>query len=531
MSDRVGLSLGAADRTVETSNAEPTTGGLTVSRSLGLVVVLAGFVIGAAALADNSLLTHIATGRLILDQGSVPSTDPYSGPSLGLPWTVQSWLVSVVYATAERLVGPEAIRLIHGLVAAAVAGGLWQLTRPVGRPLDRFALVALPLLLGLGFWSPRPLMFGLLGMVALLQIIELRRPPILVVPLLWLWANSHGSFPLAFVLLGTMFLGAWADERAAGRSGPPAEYRNRWRSTVVPAIPGPLAQLPFPGPETWRLFHLGLLAAAGAAAAAIGPLGFRVLTFPFQLLGRREALDGVIEWQSPTFSTPWELLTLTLLPLMAVAARRGAGWRALGPSLVFFASALMATRNVAVASIVITVLMAPSLHTTWATIKPDAVNLFSRTLSKAAIVGLPVTAAAVMIIPALDLTWYPEEEVDFLEERGLVPTVDGGPVVLHREAVGNYLTFRYGADAAVFIDDRFDFHPQDVIDDHRVLLEGGDIADVLDRRNAQVVVWQADDRLSDWLAEDENWGIALTGDEWLIACRIDGTASTACFNP
>ena len=75
---------------------QPTLGG-----ALGVLFVGAGAAIGLRSLADNSFLTHLATGRLILDSGSVPSHDPYTFTAAGEPWTVQSWLASLLYAVAE----------------------------------------------------------------------------------------------------------------------------------------------------------------------------------------------------------------------------------------------------------------------------------------------------------------------------------------------------------------------------------------------------------------------------------------------
>ena len=184
-------------------------GWFTLGNSLGVLVALFGLVVGARTLVDNSFLTHLATGELILDSGRVPSVDPYSRTAAGQPWTVQSWLASVLYAALNRLAGPVAIRLMHGLVGAAVAVGLWRLVAPAREPLARLGLVLLPVALGVGFWSPRPLMFGLLAMVVLLSVVQTNRAPWILIPLMWLWANSHGSFPLAFVLLGAVIAGSY----------------------------------------------------------------------------------------------------------------------------------------------------------------------------------------------------------------------------------------------------------------------------------------------------------------------------------
>ncbi len=77
----------------------------------GLGFALWGLHIGLDRLSDNSFLTHLATGRLILDHG-VPRTDPYSFTANGQPWVVQSWLASVIYAWIESWFGANGIRVL-----------------------------------------------------------------------------------------------------------------------------------------------------------------------------------------------------------------------------------------------------------------------------------------------------------------------------------------------------------------------------------------------------------------------------------
>lgn len=463
-----------------------------LSRSLGLLVSLFGVVIGARTLVDNSFLTHLATGNLILDSGAVPSADPYSHTAAGQPWTVQSWLISVLYAGLDRLAGPVAIRLTHGLVAGAITAGLWRLLRPATEVVTRFALVLIPLVAGIGFWSPRPLMFGLAGMVVLLVVLQSGAGHWLLVPTMWLWANSHGSYPLAMVLLVAVAIGVVIDERRV----PAAEAR------------------------------VAMFTAGGIALAVVGPLGFRVLWFPFHLLGRREALDGVVEWQAPSFTSPSELAFLVLVPLVALAASRGAQWRALFPALVFLAAGMLATRNIAIGSVVIVVLLAPALAGMLRGSDGSEGGPVPRVIGRAAVVGVAVTLGAVFVAPAMDLDRYPVAQVDLLERQGLLQR--DGVTVVHREAVGNYLTYRFGRDAGVFIDDRFDFYPLELTADHLTLLDGGDYREVLDRREADVVLWQAEEQLSQWLVEADEWFIADRDDEWVVACRSGGAAAERC---
>lgn len=499
-------------QTVPGQNPVP---GLTLANSLGLVAILVAAVIGAKAITDNSLLTHLATGELILDSRSVPTTDPYSRTAPGLAWTVQSWLASVLYAITDRVAGGVGIRLLHGAVAGAIGAGLWRLTAPAQQVVPRTALTMVPIMIGGGLWAPRPFMFGLLALVLLLVVVRTGRPPWLLVPLFWIWMNSHGSFPLGLALLGAMWLGAVVDGPRAAAVGSDPDGARAARLA---------ARLNTPAAAVARRYLLWSI--AGVMAGVVNPIGPRLLVFPIQLLSRREALDGVVEWQPPSFSSPPELLFLALVPLVAVAARRGASWQNLLPSVCFLLGGFLAIRNIAVAAVVVVAMLAPSFADILGTDDGRSVNPISRIIGAAAVVGGVAVAVVVAVGPGFDLKLYPVDEVDFLEAKGLAPS--GEVNLIHREAVGNYLAYRYGPDSAVFIDDRFDFYPTAVTADHLTLLDGGDYHDVLERRRGDVVLWEADSLLARWLVESDDWELVVDGEDWIVACRIGGPVYDRC---
>jgi hypothetical protein len=464
-----------------------------------LALALIGFVAAAGVMQDNSLLTHVATGRLILDTGAVPDVDPYSRFGAGQPWTVQSWLVSVVYALLDRGLGPAGIRAFHGLLGAAIGAGVWRLTRPAGRLVSRTVLAVGPVLVGVGLWSPRPLLVGLAALVGMLILLRSDRPVWLAVPLLWVWANAHGSFPLGPGLLLLVALGHRLDRRT-----PPP-----------------------------RLVALLAWSVVGTLLAAVGPIGLRLLAFPLEVVASRDAMVGVVEWEAPTFGSAGELVWLALTPLPVLAARRGGRWADLVPAVAFTVAAALALRNVAPAAIAVVALTAPALGGRYrerAASGSDGGDgprhrLAARAVAAASVTALAVGLAAVLAAPGLDLDNYPVDEVDRLEEFGLVPAAD--VVVAHREAVGNYLTWRFGAGASVFVDDRFDFHDPQLLADHRDLLAARDARRILDRRGADVVLWQADDPLVQWLAEAPEWSVTV-GEEWAVACRLDAEVAGRC---
>ncbi len=495
------------------------------SWGLGLGVALVGFLLAATTMVDNSFLTHLTTGHLILAEGQVPATDPYSWFGVGQPWTVQSWSVSVLYALIDRIGGLGWVRLLHGLVGATIGAGSWYLARPVAHRGFRLALALIPLLIGVDYWAPRPLMFGLAALTGLLVINAKSARGRLLVPLMWLWANAHGSFPLGLVVLGAMAVGDRIDS-------------GRWSR-------GPLERLAWAG--------------LGTGLAMVGPLGWRVLWFPVEVLGRREALTGVKEWRAPSFDGPWELLWLALVGLIVVAARHRVGWAVLLPAGLMAVSGLMAVRNLAPSAIVLVAVLAPTIgrvtnerrrlaDETARRPSPSggrrSVVGLEKAVGVAAIAGFAVAAATIAVSPAMDLADYPVEEIDALEARGLLPLGEWGedsgaePVLVHRDFVGNYLTWRFRGAAPVFVDDRFDFHAQELLDDHLDLVAGRDPGPILDRRGANLVLWQADSALASWLEATERWQLVMADDRWVVACRVanpapstssDAESWTACL--
>jgi hypothetical protein len=125
---------------------------------------------------------------------------------------------------------------------------------------------------------------------------------------------------------------------------------------------------------------------------------------------------------------------------------------------------------------------------------------------------------------------YPVASIDQLEVAGLVgPGVDARLVA--PDYVGNYLSARYGDDAHSFIDDRYDLFPLDLIDDYGTLVRvDSDPGEVLDRYEADLVLWRLDRPLNDWLDESEEWAVAdVTPDErWTIHCRVGSDAESFC---
>ncbi|HEX2575278.1 MAG TPA: hypothetical protein VHK88_02955 [Aquihabitans sp.] len=448
-----------------------------VAVALGVV----GLRLGLAPLHDNSFLTHLATGRLILDEGGVPRTDPYSFTALGDPWTVQSWGASVLYAGIEQVAGLGGIRLVVGLCSALLAVLAWELTRPAGRLVGRLVVVVPVVAVGSSFWSPRPLIFGLVFLAVVLLAAEGRFDPRWLVPVLWVWANVHGSFPLGLAALATLAVG-----RALDRGSPRIELR--------------------------ALAWAGL----GTLLAAVNPLGPKLLLFPLQLLQRREAFAEIVEWKPPQWQSWGErAFALQLVLAVVVLLVRGRRWRAAVPLVVFGVAALTSMRNIPQASLVIALGTAAGLADLGTIDGARRTPIARPVVAVLGVLALLLTAG-MLTQPHTDLSSYPTRSAAWMRGEGLL---DLESRVVTRDYVGNYFEARFGPDEVrTYVDDRVDMFPLAVIRDYTSLLDPGtDYQAVLERARATAVLWDRDSDLGRWLERTSRWRIVHRDADWLVA--------------
>ncbi|WCO69068.1 hypothetical protein PO878_10055 [Iamia majanohamensis] len=472
--------IGAADEETPTDApaAPEPAGGVGLGTVLGALAGLWGLMIGLSALSDNSFLTHLATGRLILDGGSVPTADPYSFTAGGDPWTVQSWFASVLYAGAEEIGGLGGVRLLNGLLCTLLGVAVWLLTARSRSFLVRLAATAAVLVPATALWTGRPLLFGLLGLAAVLLVADEQLDPRWLVPIGWVWVNTHGSFPLGVVLLVLLAIGRRLDE-------------GRW--------------------DVERRAGLWLL--GGFLLAAVNPIGPRLLLFPALLLRRSEAFQAIAEWQAPRYQmlVEWWVLGLVLVAVIGVVRRPS--WRATLPLVGFAALAITSARNAAPLCLVVAPILAGAVPTYG--IEVGAIRRRSLRLATAGVVLVGVLFAAVSLRgPDSALDAYPTETLAWMEERGMWAP---GERVVAPDFVGNFREASAGADANVFIDDRVDMYPLEVVEDYQVLLKADpEWPEVLDRRGATSILWKADTPLGGALLASDDWEVVHRDAPWVV---------------
>jgi hypothetical protein len=271
-----------------------------------------------AAMPAVDLAYQLRAGASILNGPGIPSTDTYTFTIAGTPWPDQQWGAQALLAAVFRVAGWDGIAVLRAVLVGATFGLLLlvvrrrapQLPMRVAALLVLGAFVVVAATLAL-----RPQLFAMVLFAASLQVLAERdRHPrrVWLLPVFALiWANLHGSFPLAIVLPGLAWL---ADLRGAGRPNAGA----------------------FPRATLARHTMLAV-AAASALATLVNPIGLGVWSYIVNLATNPTIGSRVSEWRPPGLTDVAGILFwLSVVVVVAFLGwrarrRRAAGLAALPP--------------------------------------------------------------------------------------------------------------------------------------------------------------------------------------------------------
>lgn len=336
----------------------------------GLALLLWGATAALRPLANNDIWIHLTTGRLILEEGHVPTTDRYSFTAEGRRYVAHEWLAAALYALGERAGGTTGVILVAKvapLIAALAALAL--AARAAGaRPAVALPLGVLTVTVMRHRVVERPELLALVLLAASSWLLWRDRRSrgdawiLLLVPLETIWANVHGSFPLGIVLVLLFAAGEIADRVLGPRDGLAAIATGLgtllaaglaallWN--LEPAVSGRPAAAAVAGfaallalDRRFRLFEdppdaswrrvgrLLAVAAAMGAALLVNPRGVNLLLFPFEFTATVNPVTEIVEEWKPLLAAPSVaasmmfpayLAWLALLALaLALAAARG----------------------------------------------------------------------------------------------------------------------------------------------------------------------------------------------------------------
>jgi hypothetical protein len=268
----------------------------------------------------------LLSGRVVAQHG-LPSHDTLTIWAHGRHWVDQQWLAQLALYGLDRLGGLTLVLLVHAFLVIGALGAAAALARRRGGSARSATWVALPVLVA--YWPEavvmRPQSFAYPLFVAVLWVLvdELRQPSrrvYLVLPLLVLWANLHGS-----VVVGAAVVSAFAvAELAAGlRSRPRTVHA---RSLVLLAAPW-LCVLASPYATSLpHYYRLIFSSAFGSYVTEWAPTTLTLAHAPVYLL----ALGGLWLFGRTGNRASWfEKLAFLGLTVLAFDAVRNAAWLAL----------------------------------------------------------------------------------------------------------------------------------------------------------------------------------------------------------
>lgn len=454
------------------------TGRIVDSRAILPWLVAAGvylllLVLGPRLLADPDTYSHIALGRWIMQNQALPDGDPFSHTMRGAHWVAFEWLSQLIYANTYALGGWTAVVALAATAAAATFAQLarflareWPPTVALITVLAAFVLTA-PHILARPHILALPLLIA--WVAALVRAVdEQRAPPWLMLPLMTLWANLHGSVTFGLAIIGPIALDAII-------SAP----RSDWLRVA----------------RQWALFGMAAL-----AAVCINPYGPEVLLVTTRTVALGDVLSIVTEWRAQDFTKPgaYEMI---MLAGFGLALYRGIQLPLLRIVIVFglLHLSLSQSRHADLLG-----LLAPPFLA-----RPLAGQFGGRTASDMRVAPwLPAVAAVVL----LAVTGYAGTRNDMQPAANITPAaairaVDfakAGPV-LNEYAFGGYLDF---VGIAPFIDGRAEAYGAAFTLRHDralKLVDVGDFLKLLDDYKIGVTLLMPNtpavtllDRLPDW---------------------------------
>lgn len=409
------------------------------------IFVLALFALTAKSATDPDFGWHLRTGEYIVTTQSIPHTDFFSYTAAGDSWVTHEWLTDAVIYLLYQTGGMFALVFFFSLVSTLT---FWMLyLRCENKPYLAAFVVLFAAIAAAPIWGIRPQTIALFLTGAFLYVLDHYRRNgngrvlLWLLPVMLIWANSHGSFALGpFLIL--IYLGGGLVENYIKWNG---------ENHANAAKPLPL---------------LGILIAC-VAIIALNPNGIELYPYPFQTLASRAIQTNIQEWQPPAFHElavqPFAWMLVATLGALAVSRKR-VGLVETILLVGFTFASLRAARQISIWVLVAAPVLAAALPEILALVPWKLKLQFNehpaRPVQILNTIILIVVALVVMVRltgTALDQDraereFYPVAAVQWLQEQG-----QRGPI-FNLYDWGGYLIWKMYPTERVFIDGRSDLY-------------------------------------------------------------------------
>lgn len=488
----------------EASGTQGRRRGLTLPTLWAIVAVFLPVVAALeSSLSTIDLAYQIRAGDLMLRTHHLLRTDTFTFPAFGRPWLDQQWGAQVLFAWVYRLGGWAGLALLRATLVGTIFLFVFLACRTAGTALRRSAWLALASFgVTVGGLSLRPQLIGMvLFPLTVWLVFDRHRHPgrlWLIPAIVALWANVHGSFFLAPVLLGL----AWLED-----------LRDR-------------------APRPGRTFWVGV---ASVAAATLNPFGLKVWAYALGITTNPEITRFVTEWQPPTIrdfaGASFFISVAAVVVILAVRGRR-TDWPSLLSLGLFFAIGLFAVRGIfwwaMVAPPIVAKLLAQDAMARGRS--PEAVLEDERVRSRPAVLNLAFVAA-LSILAFTFLPWFrpvtPPSGKGLLSDAPAALTdalrrvVPPGSNVFVAQKWGSWVEFAVPEDL-VAVDSRIEVTPASEWGKYtRVSVAQQGWQQVLDQWGVQAVLASREqqNQLLPWITRDPGWRLVLRDRQGALFAR------------
>lgn len=440
---------------------------------------------------DGDLGRHITIGNYILDSGSIPTFDIFSHTMSGNFMVPHEWLSQIMFAVAYRTAILNGIAWLTAVLIAAT----YTITTITLRQNGVRALLALAggifaSIVGAIHTLTRPHLFTLLLFALAILILEsFRRRKkgrvlIWLLPLMIIWANTHGAFISGIILVLLYGVGAIFERQKR---------------------------------EAGILFALlvGLV-----LVSLLNPVGVSLLENSFAYLQEDFLVNLTNEYRSPNFHTystwPFAALLLGSLGLGWLSGRK-LTWTSLILLIVWTAFALYSARNIPLYGLVAVVMLTPELDGWIDEVWPWLSRFLTGTNEAAKHTWGWMWAAIVVI----SLIWFQVNGATldvfrvgnkFSNERFPVEAINSVEDSLPEGKMfneftwGGYLLYRLWPEKEVYIDAQSDFYGEELTREFLQIAEAEPgWAEQLEHHDIQWIVLAPTRPLAPWLDESTEW--------------------------
>lgn len=454
------------------------------TRRLLVVFLFLGILIRAVQDAnDPDMWWHLATGRLILDDSSIPKADPFSYTVSGTRWYTHEWLAEVGMYGIYLVGGKEALIAASALVVTFTFVLVYL--QCSARPHVAVFLVLAGAFASSVTWGVRPQILTMAGLaLSGLLLIWYRRGsrwPLVAFPVLTaVWVNLHAGYLLGLAFLAANLVG---DGLALllRRPGQQTLPWGRWRSLVVSAL-------------------------ASLAAANLNPNGLAMLRYPFDTLTSSAMSAYIQEWASPDFHHPafwpFALLLMGGMVIVAMAKRRPLEPSDLVMYVAFSLAALHSSRHIALFAVLAPPIVSRSVSWNPASLRSTTTRLslwlnWLLLLAGLGAVGLRFRYVVVQD-PVHEAQFYPQAALEAIRSQGIIEQH-----VFNSYNWGGYLIWH---EIPVFIDGRADVYGDEFIEDYLVTYRSQPgWRGLLETYDVGYILIEAGQPLSALLAEAPEW--------------------------